>query len=167
MNSYQIYATSLKRTLVSIEKIIAGTSLILLLAIILIQLVARNIFDYGFPLLDIISRHLVLFILFMGAALITEENNHIKVDILPSILPAQYKSKLLIPILILTSIICFIMSWFSSAFWIDEYYYAPENERMAVYFSLILPLGFIILAFHSLLLSVTGFDNKPIHLNEK
>lgn len=167
MNTCHKIALNLKHALIAIEKLLAATSLFLLLALILIQLISRNFFDYGFPLLDIISRHLVLFILFMGAALISEQNNHIKIDILPNLLSSQHKRKLALPILTLTACVCFIFSWYSAAFWLDEFNYAPANERIAVYLALALPLGFMILGLHFLLLSITGFDNNLVKTYEK
>ncbi|MBI3188106.1 MAG: TRAP transporter small permease subunit, partial [Gammaproteobacteria bacterium] len=62
--------------LVVLEKMLVAASLFLLLAFTLIQVIARNFFDTGFPALDIISRHLVLYIAFLGAALITEDQKH-------------------------------------------------------------------------------------------
>ena len=55
-------ALKLKQLLIMAEKVIAASSLLLLLIFAVIQVVARNIFDTGFPELDVISRHLVLFL---------------------------------------------------------------------------------------------------------
>ena len=167
MSTCHKIALNLKHALIAIEKSLAATSLFLLLTFILIQLISRNLFDYGFPLLDIISRHLVLFILFMGAALISEQNNHIKMDILPNLLSSHHKRKLALPILTLTACVCLVFSWYSAAFWLDEFHYAPAHERIAVYLALALPLGFMILGLHFLLLSITGFDNDQLTTNEK
>mgnify|MGYP000388964316 CR=1 FL=1 len=160
-------ALRIKHALIAIEKLLAATSLILLLALIVIQLIARNFFDHGFPLLDIVSRHLVLFILFMGAALVSEQNNHIKIDLLPNLLSPQNKKKLALPILILSVCVCLIFFWYASAFWLDEFNYAPKNERIAVYLALALPSGFLILGLHFFLLSITGFNNDLIETHEQ
>lgn len=63
---------SAKTKLIYFEKLIAGTSLLLLLILSLSQVVLRNFFELGFSEIDVLSRHLVLFITFMGAALISE-----------------------------------------------------------------------------------------------
>jgi len=149
----------LKHALITIEKLLAATSLLLLLLFIVIQLIARNFFDHGFPLLDIISRHLVLFVLFMCAALVSEQNNHIKVDLLPNLLTSRHKKNLAVPILVLSACICLVFFWYASAFWLDEFNYAPQNERIAVYLALALPSGFLVLGLHFLLLSITGFND--------
>ncbi|MCW8853803.1 MAG: TRAP transporter small permease [Gammaproteobacteria bacterium] len=162
MKTFQTLALYLKKTLITTEKLLASASLITLLLLVIIQLIARNIFDYGFPLIDIISRHLILFILFMGAALISEQNKHIKIDILPTLISPNNKSSFTSLILILTACICIIFCWHSAAFWLDEFNYAPENELISTYLALALPFGFFILGLHFILLSITGFDESLI-----
>ena len=147
---------STKNVLVSFEKLISAFSLVLILLFTLIQLIARNFFESGFPVLDVISRHLVLFILFMGAALVFESNRHIKIDVLSSFLSTNFKNLLTKPLLLLTSLICFIFSWHAYVFLSDELKYAGTNELLSAYLSIILPAGFVILGFHSLLLTITG-----------
>ena len=162
MKTFHTLALNLKKILITTEKILASTSLIILLSLIIVQLIARNIFDYGFPLIDIISRHLILFILFMGAALISEQNKHIKIDILPSLISSSNKTNITTSILILTACICIVFCWYSAAFWLDEFNYAPENERISAYLALSLPFGFFVLGLHFILLSITGFDEAII-----
>jgi len=50
---------------------------------ILSQVIMRNLFELGFAELDTLTRHLVLFVTFMGAALISEGNKHIKLTASP------------------------------------------------------------------------------------
>lgn len=167
MKTFQIHVLNFKKTLIAIEKFLASTSLIILLLLIFIQLIARNIFDHGFPLIDIISRHLILFILFMGAALISEQNKHIKIDILPALISSNNKSNLTTSILMLTAFICIIFSWHAADFWLDEFNYAPENERISTYLALVLPFGFLVLGLHFFLLSFTGFNETFISSDKR
>ena len=167
MNPQTGILINLKNAINAIEKILASLSLLLLLIFTIIQLLARNFFDYGFPQLDIISRHLVLFILFMGAGIVSENNNHIKIDILST---THYNTRTLRiekPFMFLASITCFIFTWYSANFWLDEFKYAQSNELLSAYFSFILPFGFIILSLHFLLLSITGFSHNQISIEEE
>ncbi|MDH5570749.1 MAG: TRAP transporter small permease subunit [Gammaproteobacteria bacterium] len=157
------YALRLKNILVRIEKIIAGTSLLLLLAFTIIQVVARNLFDTGFPELDIISRHLVLFIAFMGAALVSETNKHIKIDILVAFLSFRQKQILFRPLLIASAIVCLLFAWLSTQFWTAEWDYSTAHERWTVLLALILPAGFITISLHFILLSITGISPDYKH----
>jgi TRAP-type C4-dicarboxylate transport system permease small subunit len=151
---------TIKLGLIHIEKWIAGLSLLLLLLFTLIQIIARNFFDTGFPVLDIIARHLVLFIAFMGAALVSEQNNHIKIDILSAVLTETQKQKLIKPLLVISAIVCAFFSWYSARFWLDEWEYVPAHEKWTVVFSLILPIGFLVLCLHLLLLTVSDFEHQ-------
>ncbi len=150
----------LKHALINIEKFTAASSLLLLLLITVTQIIARNFFDTGFSQLEIISRHLVLFITFMGAALVSEQSNHIKIDILSAFLNNRQKEKLVRPLLILSSTLCALFAWYASLFWMDEWNYASDYEMWSVYLALILPIGFIILSLHFLLLTITGFEHN-------
>ena len=150
-----------KHALIAIEKYVAISSLFLLLAFTLTQIIARNFFDTGFTSLETISRHLVLFIAFSGASLVCEQNNHIKIDVLSAFLSSSQKSLLIKPLLIISSVVCGIFSWHASRFWLDELSYAPAHELWIVYLALILPIGFATLSLHFLLISLTGFDHKP------
>jgi len=126
------------------------------------QIIALNFFDLGFPQLDAISRHLVLFIAFSGAALVSEQNNHIKIDILAAFLNSRQKEILVRPLLIISSIICGIFAWHASRFWLDGLCYAATHELWIVYMALVLPIGFIVLSLHFLLLTITGLDHRPV-----
>ena len=151
-----------KHGLIAIEKFVAASSLLLLLIFTLAQIVARNFFDYGFPQLEAISRHLVLYIAFAGAALVSEQNNHIKIDILSAFLNTRQKEILIKPLLVISSLVCGAFTWHAAKFWLDELSYAPEHELWIVYMALILPTGFIVLSLHFFLLVITDFEHEPV-----
>jgi len=156
----------IKHGLITFEKIIAASSLLLLLVLAIIQIIARNFFDSGFSHMDVLTRHLILFIIFMGAALVSEQNRHIKIDILTAFLSTEQQEKLIRPLLLLCAVISTVFAWYSVSFWLDEWQYAPANERWSVYLALILPIGFFILALHLFLLTITGFEHEYV-LKEK
>lgn len=152
----------IKHGLILFEKLMAAGSLILLLALTMFQLIARNIFDTGFTHMDIVTRHLILFIIFMGAALVSEQNRHIKIDVLSHFLNPLQQKNLIRPLIFLSAIISGIFAWYSVVFWLDEWQYAPANERWSVYLALIIPVGFFILSLHLFLLSITGPEQDKI-----
>lgn len=156
----------IKHGLIFFEKFVAASSLLLLLLMAIVQIIARNFFDTGFMHMDVISRHLILFIIFMGAALVSEQNRHIKIDILVPLLSSKQQEKLIRPLLLLCAVISAIFAWYAVGFWLDEWQYAPVNEQWSVYLALILPVGFAILALHLLLLTITGFEHERV-LKEK
>ena len=99
----------------------------------------------------------------MGAALVSEQNNHIKIDVLTHFLSEQRQEQLVRPLILLSGIVCAVFAWYSYGFWLEELDYAPANERLAAYLTIILPAGFSILSLHLLLLTITGFE----HLEDK
>ncbi len=148
-----------RQGLIQIEKFLAGMSLLILLTLSLAQVILRNFFELGFSDIDVIARHLVLFVTFMGAALVSEGNRHIKIDCVSSAIKESYREKLRKPLLGISSLICTIFFWYALQFWLDEYEYAPDNEQLALYMSLILPAGFLTLSLHFFLL-VVGDDQQ-------
>lgn len=150
----------LKRFLIAIEKTLAVVSLFLLLAISLLQIVTRDFFGFGFIHLDIVSRHLVLYLAFMGAALITEDDKHIRIDILRTVIPERYTRWLTTPLLLLAAAICAVFAWHATRFWLDEWHYAAASERWQTLLALILPFGFGVLGLHFLLCALTGQSGK-------
>ncbi len=145
-----------KRRLLQLEMVVASSSLMLLLLLMLIQIIARNVFETGFPLLDVISRHLVLFVIFFGAGLVTEQSRHIKIDVLANLLSPQQQALLMRPLLALGGMLCATLAWYAGLFWLDEWQYAPVNERWAAALAIVIPIGFSVLALHFLLLSLPG-----------
>ncbi|MCJ7772306.1 MAG: TRAP transporter small permease subunit [Desulfobacterales bacterium] len=59
------------------------------------QVVARNIFSTGFIWVDEVLRMEVLWVAFVGAALATEYNQHIKIDFLASIIHSDFSKKII------------------------------------------------------------------------
>jgi len=144
-----------KEILITIEKSLAGISLLVLLVLSMSQVVMRNLFETGFSDIDTVARHLVLFITFMGAALVSEGNQHIKIDCVTAVINNSKKQKLKTPLLLISSLICSIFFYYALLFWLDEKSYAQSNEQLALYLALILPFGFFILSLHFLLLGLT------------
>jgi TRAP-type C4-dicarboxylate transport system permease small subunit len=153
------FLLAIKQKLIVFEKLLAAFCLLLLLLLSLSQVVMRNLFELGFAELDTLTRHLVLFVTFMGAALISEGNKHIKIDCVTATISERSKQKLKRPLYFISALVCSIFSWYAIVFWLDEKNYAPASEQFALYLALILPAGFIILSLHFLLLSLIRDDN--------
>jgi len=145
----------IKEILITIEKSLAAISLLVLLVLSMSQVVMRNLFEIGFSDIDTITRHLVLFVTFMGAALVSENNQHIKIDCVTAVINNSKKQKLKTPLLLISSLICSVFFYYALLFWLDEKSYAQNNEQLALYLALILPFGFFILSLHFLLLGLT------------
>lgn len=142
------FAKRLQNVLRRLEKTLAAASLLLLLLLSLLQIFLRNVFDFGYPEIDIINRNLLIICGAMGAVLATDSLRHIKIDALTPLLSERLRRRLRCPLALFSAGVCLLMAWYALAFVRDEWQYAPANERWTLPFTLIYPLGFALLALH-------------------
>lgn len=119
-----------------------------MLALSLFQIIIRNTLDFGYPEIDIINRHLLLVCGAMGAVLATPQSRHIKIDALSPLLSQTALTNLRAPLLFFTALVCAALCYPALQFCLDEWEYAPANERWTLPFTLIYPTGFALLSLH-------------------
>ncbi len=151
----------LKKTrviLMQLETWLAAGSLLLLLLLALLQILARNLFDAGFATADTLSRYLVLYVMFFGAALAVERDRHIRIDVACSFLSRATLNRLYRPMHALAALVCVFLTDAAIRYWRDAWLYAPEHERWLVLVGLVIPAGFGLLTLHYLLATWLGPD---------
>lgn len=94
-----------------------------LIAFSLLQIVLRNFFSTGFVWGDTLLRHGVLWISLLGAGRATAEDKHIRIDLMPRLLPGPAAALLSILIDFFSSIVCVVLIYASWHF--------ISNEMMA------------------------------------
>lgn len=141
----------IEQVLVNIESVIAAFSLFTMLVLSLFQIVTRNFFNFGYPEIEIINRNLLIVCGAMGAVIATSKMRHIKIDALTAYMNERQIAFLRCPIALFSAAVCIFMSYYAGIFVMDEWEYAPANERWALPFTLIYPFGFGLLGFHFLL----------------
>jgi TRAP-type C4-dicarboxylate transport system permease small subunit len=141
----------LERGLVKAESAVAALSLFLLLLLSIVQILTRNIFDFGFPEIEIINRNLLIICGAMGAVIATSKLRHIKVDALTPFMSKRLMSRLRCPVALFSALVCTLMCYHACIFVFDEWQYVPANERWTLPFTLIYPFGFGLLGFHFML----------------
>ncbi len=141
----------LNHSLQTIETWLAAGSLLLLLLLSIFQILLRNILDFGYPEIEIINRNLLVLCGMMGAVLATSKHSHIKTDAINALLGQATKAKLKLPLATFASLICALLCYYSIIFVLDEWQYAPVNERWTLPFTLIYPFGFFLMSLHFLL----------------
>jgi TRAP-type C4-dicarboxylate transport system permease small subunit len=146
----------LRAALVRLETWLAAGSLLLLLLLSLLQIVARNLFDTGFADADNLSRYLVLYVMFFGAALAVERNRHIRIDVFGTLMLPKARARLYRPLHLLAALVCLLLTVAAVRYWRDAWQYAPEHERWLVLTSLVIPLGFGLLCLQFLLTALLG-----------
>jgi TRAP-type transport system small permease protein len=150
----------LQRRLTRIETWLAGLSLLLLLALTLAQIIARNLFETGLPMADSITRYLVLYVTFFGAALAVDSQRHIRIDVVSAWLSDAWLDRLHRPLHLLAGVVCLLLTQAAVRFWLDEWQYAAMQVRWQVLVNLILPLGFGLLTLHFLLATLIGPQHR-------
>lgn len=140
------------------ETWLAASSLLLLIALAFVQILARNFFDTGLPSTDTLTRHLVLYVTFFGAALAVSRDRHIKIDIGCALLSTATLHRLYRPTRAIAAVICGLLAEAAVRFWWDEWSYAATNERWQVLVALVIPVGFIVLTTEFTLGAILGRD---------
>lgn len=106
-----------------VEKICIGVILLFILGVLLTQIVARNLFDTGFFHVDIIARHLILWICFLGASLCTYHKRHIKIDLINRFIPNKIARWFRMGSYLFCAVICVLLARAGYIFVLDEYHY--------------------------------------------
>ena len=141
-----------EQSLVKVESLIAALSLFLLLAFSLFQIFTRNVFNFGYAEIEIINRNLLVICGAMGAVIATSKLRHIKIDALTVFINEQQILMLRCPLALFSAATCLLMSYYAGIFVMDEWEYAPANERWALPFTFIYPFAFGLLGLHFLLI---------------
>jgi len=139
---------------------IEGAVLIVLLLVMLFmafgQVVLRNISSGGFVWGDVLLRHLVLWIGFLGAALATSGERHINIDILTRYLPKRLNGAVAALSDVFAAVVCFLL--FRASLTFIQFEITNNNtifsEIPSWYAQIIIPVGYGLLAFHFIVRAV-------------
>ncbi|HFD79376.1 MAG TPA: TRAP transporter small permease [Gammaproteobacteria bacterium] len=146
--------------LVRLESWLAAGSLLLLLLLTLLQILARNLFDAGLAGADTLTRYLVLYVTFFGAALAVGRNRHIRIDLACTLLSPTAMRRLYRPLRAIAALVCALFCVAAIRFWQDDWLYSPADERWLVLVSLVIPLGFGLLTLEFLLAAIIGPEDE-------
>lgn len=153
------FLRQLRDGLIQIETWLAAGSLLLLLCLALVQILARNLFDTGFADADTLTRYLVLYVTFFGAALAVDRERHIKIDVCCVVLAPRALRALYRPMRAIAALVCGVLAAAALRFWLDEWQFAPQHERWQVLVAVVIPLGFALLSLQFALAAVIGEDD--------
>jgi TRAP-type C4-dicarboxylate transport system permease small subunit len=114
------------------------------------QVVLRNFFTGGIVWGDILLRHLVLWIGFLGATLATSGERHINIDILTRYLPERIRGAVAALSNVFAAVVCFLLFRASLTFIGFEIDNKSTTfaEIPSWYVQIIIPVGYGLLAFH-------------------
>ena len=133
------------------DKLMAGSALMILLFLVFGQVIARNFFHSSIPHADMVSRYMVLYVTFFGAALAIEHHKHIRIDVVAACMQPEQILKLRPPLYLISAVICGVLAWAGARFWYDDWQYVADHERWGSILALIMPFGFSLLSLHFLI----------------
>ena len=110
----------------------------------------RFLLWFNFDWLDVVLRHLILWVGFLGAAVAVRRRKHITVDALSRLIPERAKPRIDLVVTIVATVVCLILAWAAWRFVAMEastgralFGWVPGWAGPAI-----LPVGFALLAFH-------------------
>jgi TRAP-type C4-dicarboxylate transport system permease small subunit len=138
------------------ETIVLVSVLAVMVIFAFLQVVLRNIFHEGILWGDILLRHLVLWVGFIGASLATREQKHINIDLFGRFLSDKGKKIVRLITNLFSVFICYILANASWTFVQDEKMMGTEifSDIPAWYFQTIIPIGFFLMSIRFLILSL-------------
>ncbi len=122
------------------------------------QIVLRNMFEFSILWADPFLRHLVLWTGMLGAAMATRDGRHIKMDVLPQLLPPRGRAVLAVLTNLFSAAVCAVLVKASIRFVSDEMEFGGPVflDIPAWIVQLILPAAFALIAVRFLIFAVTS-----------
>ncbi|HXG38967.1 MAG TPA: TRAP transporter small permease [Bacteroidota bacterium] len=124
--------------------------LVVMLALAFLQVILRNFFSSGLLWADIVLRHLVLWVGFLGAALATSQERHISIDAFTRFLSPRLKHAMRVVTNLFAAVVCYYLMTASITF-IQSEVEAGTTVLADIpgwYAEIIIPIGFGLLMVH-------------------
>jgi TRAP-type C4-dicarboxylate transport system permease small subunit len=141
---------TIDKVLTKFEGYVLITLLLTMVVMAFLQVVLRNLFSSGILWADIVLRHLLLWLGFLGAAIATSENRHINIDALRRFFSKRMRSAVEVLTNSFAAMICFMLS---SASWTFVQGEIADRRTLfgdipSWYAQIIIPVGFGLLVVH-------------------
>lgn len=157
----------MRRLLSTVRHIETGLLVVLLAVMIALagsQIVLRNLFDSGIGWSDPILRVLVLWVGMLGAMIATQQDKHIRIDLLSRYLSSAWRGYAARLNNLFSALVCALLSWHSARF----VYFEWQDGNMlmdnvpAWVAESVLPFGFAVMTLRfALLLLIGQREEKP------
>lgn len=128
---------------------VLATVLLGTVGLVFAQVILRGFFNSGISWADVVARHMVLWIAFLGAMLATRNRQHISIDLASRLVPRRARNALRFILDIVACIVCCVLTIAAVKFVISE------REMETVLFAgiplwtiaTIIPFGFAMITF--------------------
>lgn len=122
------------------------------------QIMLRNLFDSGISWADPVLRVLVLWVGMLGAMIATQQDKHIRIDLLSHYLSPAWRRRTTRLNDLFSALVCGLLAWHSGRFvyfeWQDGSPFINGFPAWAA--ELILPVGFAVMTLRFILLLILG-----------
>ncbi|MBW2186379.1 MAG: TRAP transporter small permease [Deltaproteobacteria bacterium] len=150
------FILALGRFFSRVEDLILATLLGAMIVLAVWQIVQRNLFGNGFVWTDELLRLLVLWLTMVGSIIASRNDHHIRMDLLINLLSPLWQTRLKRVVYLITAVACGALSYASARFVLMEIEFDSLllGSYPAWWFQIILPVGFALIAWRYLLLTV-------------
>jgi len=126
-----------------------------------LQVVLRNFFDMGLLWGDILLRHLVLWVGFIGASIATKEGKHINIDLLNRIFKGRWIHGVKIITDLFSAFISFYLTYAAYRFVLDEKEFGTTifNDIPSWPFQIIIPIGFLLMGIRFVITGLNTYSD--------
>lgn len=148
--------------LTKFDEIFAGLCLSAMIIIVLTQIFLRNFYQTGISGADPLVRHLVLWVVFLGAGIAAKDNSHIKIDLLSKKLPNNINKIINFLVSLFSTIVLGILIYAAMTFVSMEYTDSQKIPLMNIpvwTMEIIIPAGYTIVAIHTLINGIKSVLN--------
>ena len=147
---------SVGRIFSRLEDLLLATLLGAMIVLAVAQIVQRNLFDNGFVWTDELLRLLVLWLTMVGSIIASRNDHHIRMDLLINLLSPVWQIRLKRLVYLITAMACSGLAWASIRFVLMEAEFGSLllGSYPAWWFQIILPIGFSLIAWRYLLLTL-------------
>lgn len=121
---------------------------LLMLAMAILQIVARNLFGMSWSWVEPVGRHAVLWIALLASMIGSRTNEHLQINLMQHYLPPLWALRLNRFICSLASVMLWLLAWHSLRLVLDEYQYSyPMFLNISSWVPMvIMPIAFAVMA---------------------
>jgi TRAP-type C4-dicarboxylate transport system permease small subunit len=149
-----------ERRMTDVEKVLLTVLIVAMATITCLQVILRSVFSAGILWADVFSRHLVLWVGFLGAGVAAAQNKHFATDAIDRVFSERVQSFTHLAIHLFTATVCGFLTKAAIVFIADEFeaskvlFSVGGLHVPAAIYEIILPGGFLLLMSHYLLKSL-------------
>ena len=140
--------SSINNAVACIEKFLLIIILSTMIGVSVLQIILRNFFHTGLFTGELVTRHLVLWVCFVGASLTTYYRHHIKIDVINRLVSAKTNRWLSFAANLVSAVVCVYLGKAGYTFLVDEIHYGGylADGLPRWIFTVVIPGWFYIMA---------------------